>query len=97
MRLPPLANRPNKSEPVNTDFEDKAKVVIVVSGVHYRKTASQYRTYRSECEQLAKHFKVPNLQDLQKKRPQLEEPCANKFQHRLQSRSITSPDHCGGL
>ncbi|VDK25929.1 unnamed protein product [Taenia asiatica] len=76
--------RSNDCEPVKMDFEDKAKVVIVASGVHHRIAAGQYRIRRSECEQLAKHFNVPSLRDLQTKLPQLEELCEGKSQHRLE-------------
>lgn len=58
------------------DFEGKAKVVIVASGVHHRIAAGQYRIRRSECEELAKYFKVSSLRDLQKELPRLEELCA---------------------
>ncbi|KAH9277804.1 Galactokinase [Echinococcus granulosus] len=68
--------RSNHCESVKMDFEGKAKVVIVASGVHHRIAAGQYRIRRSECEELAKYFKVSSLRDLQKELPRLEELCA---------------------
>ncbi|VDD82839.1 unnamed protein product [Mesocestoides corti] len=56
---------------VKTNFGTDAKLVIVDSGVHHKIAAGQYRIRRSECEELAAHFKVKTLRDLQDRLPDL--------------------------
>lgn len=70
------AYRSNHCELVKMDLECKAGVVVVASGVRHCIATGQYRFLRSECEELAKYFKVPSLRDLQKELPRLEELCA---------------------
>ena len=82
-----LIARSNDTEPVKTNFGDEAKIVIVDSGVHHHISAGEYQKRRGECEELAAHFQVESLRNLQKKLPQLEELCKGKS-YRLSSKNI---------
>lgn len=67
--------RTNDTRPVKTNFENLAKVIVIDSGVHHRIAAGQYRIRRTECEELAKFFKVDSLRNLQIKLSSLEDLC----------------------
>ncbi|CUT99777.1 galactokinase [Echinococcus multilocularis] len=57
-------------------FECEAMVVVVASGVRHCIATGQYRFLRSECEELAKYFKVRSLRDPRKEPSRLRELCA---------------------
>ncbi|VDO00041.1 unnamed protein product [Rodentolepis nana] len=65
----------NDIEPITTNFDGVAKVIIVNSGVHHRIAAGQYRIRRNECDELCTFFDVKSLRDLQIKISKLEDLC----------------------
>ncbi|CUT99778.1 galactokinase [Echinococcus multilocularis] len=70
------AYRSNHCELVKMVFECEAMVVVVASGVRHCIATGQYRFLRSECEELAKYFKVRSLRDPRKEPSRLRELCA---------------------
>ncbi|VDL19329.1 unnamed protein product [Hymenolepis diminuta] len=62
-------------EPIKTNFDGAAKVIVVDSGVHHRIAAGQYRIRRNECCDLCKLFNVESLRDLQARLSDLNDLC----------------------
>ncbi|VUZ46566.1 unnamed protein product [Hymenolepis diminuta] len=65
----------NDLEPIKTNFDGAAKVIVVDSGVHHRIAAGQYRIRRNECCDLCKLFNVESLRDLQARLSDLNDLC----------------------
>ncbi|KAM7533334.1 hypothetical protein Aperf_G00000124523 [Anoplocephala perfoliata] len=65
----------NDTENIKTNFGDSAKVIVIDSGVKHHIAAGEYRIRRTECEDVAKYFKVDSLRDLQGKLTNLESLC----------------------